>query len=310
MAAISDTLATLLEPGQRLVSVTDTYGGTNRLFTEFLPRVGVAVSLCPTADQGAIEAAIDDGLRVLYLESPTNPTCKVLDLARLAGRARARGAIVVVDNTLATPINQHPLELGAHLVIHSATKFLGGHADALGGVVAGEAGLVESVFRRREITGAALHADAAYMLLRGMKTLALRVERQNANALAIARHLREHPAVARVFYPGLEDHPNHDVARRQMPGGYGGVLSFQLIGEFEAVRRFLPRLRLAHRAANLGAVETVVAPPATGSHVELTAEQRAALGIPEALVRYSCGIEDVGDLIADLDAALDLGRPR
>jgi cystathionine gamma-synthase len=310
MAAISDTLATLLEPGQRLVSVTDTYGGTNRLFTEFLPRVGVAVSLCPTADQGAIEAAIDDGLRVLYLESPTNPTCKVLDLARLAGRARARGAIVVVDNTLATPINQHPLELGAHLVIHSATKFLGGHADALGGVVAGEAGLVESVFRRREITGAALHADAAYMLLRGMKTLALRVERQNANALAIARHLREHPAVARVFYPGLEDHPNHDVARRQMPGGYGGVLSFQLIGEFEAVRRFLPRLRLAHRAANLGAVETVVAPPATGSHVELTAEQRAALGIPEALVRYSCGIEDVGDLIADLDAALGLGRPR
>ena len=309
MAAISDTLFTLLEPGRRVVSVTDTYGGTNRLFSEFLPRVGVEVTLCPTADQPAIEAAIDSGLRVLYLESPTNPTCKVLDLAGLAAQARARGAIVVVDNTLATPINQHPLELGAHLVIHSATKFLGGHADALGGVVAGDAGLVEAIFRRREITGATLHPEAAYLLLRGMKTLALRVERQNANALTIARHLRDHPAVTRVFYPGLEEHPNHEIARRQMPGGFGGVLSFQLAGDFEAVRRFLPRLRLAHRAANLGAVETVVAPPAVGSHVELTAEQRAALGIPEALVRYSCGIEDVRDLIADLDQALGSGGP-
>jgi cystathionine gamma-synthase len=307
MAAISDTLFTLLEPGQRLVSVTDTYGGTNRLFSEFLPRVGVEVTLCPTADQASIEAAIEAGPRVLYLESPTNPTCKILDLSRLSSLARSRGAIVVVDNTLATPINQHPLGLGAHLVIHSATKFLGGHADALGGVVAGDRALVEAIFRRREITGATLHADAAYLLLRGMKTLALRVERQNVNALTIARYLRAHPKVAGVFYPGLEDHPNHEVARRQMPGGFGGVLSFQLRGDFESVRRFLPRLRLAHRAANLGAVETVVAPPATGSHVELTAEQRAALGIPESLIRYSCGIEDVRDLISDIDAALESG---
>lgn len=308
MAAISDTLFTLLEPGRRVVSVTDTYGGTNRMFSEFLPRVGVKVTLCPTADHEAIEAAIDEGLVVLYLESPTNPTCKILDLARLSARARARGATVVVDNTFATPINQHPLELGAHLVIHSATKYLGGHADALGGVVAGDPALVESIFRRREITGATLHPDAAYMLLRGMKTLALRVERQNANALAIARHLRAHPLVEHVFYPGLEDHPNHEVARRQMPGGFGGVLSFQLPGDFGVVKRFLPRLRWAHRAANLGAVETVVAPPATGSHVELTAEERAALGIPETLVRYSCGIEDVDDLIADLDSALEASR--
>ena len=304
MAAISDTLFTLLGPGQRVVSVTDTYGGTNRLFAEFLPRVGVDVTLCPTADVEAIEAAIDLDPRVLYLETPTNPTCKVLDIARLAERARARGTIVVVDNTFATPINQNPLALGAHLVLHSATKFLGGHADALGGVVAGSKHLVEAIFRRREITGATLHPEAAYLLLRGMKTLALRVERQNFNALTIAHHLHAHPRVTRVFYPGLPDHPNHDVARRQMPGGFGGVLSFQLAGDFEAVRRFLPRLRLAHRAANLGAVETVVAPPATGSHVELTAAQRAALGIPEALVRYSCGIEDVRDLIADIDQAL------
>ena len=143
-----------------------------------------------------------------------------------------------------------------------------------------------------------------------MKTLALRVERQNLNALTIARHLQGHPAVSAVFYPGLETHPGHEVARRQMPGGFGGVLSFQLHGDFEAVRRFLPRLRLAHRAANLGAVETIVAPPATGSHVELTTDQRAALGIPESLVRYSCGIEDVRDLILDLDAALEYAEPR
>ena len=305
MAAISDTLFTLLAPGDRVVSVVDTYGGTNRLFSEFLPRVGVVVELCQTEDVDAIERAIDAGLRVLYLETPTNPTCKVLDIARLAQRAHDRGAIVVVDNTFATPINQQPLQLGADLVIHSATKFLGGHADALGGVLVGDEELVRSVYRRREITGATLHPEAAYLLLRGMKTLALRVERQNFNALTIARHLQQHSRVAKVFYPGLEDHPNHDVAKRQMTGGFGGVLSFQLHGEFDVVKRFLPRLRLAHRAANLGAVETVVAPPATGSHVELTAEQRAALGIPETLVRYSCGIEDVRDLIADLNQALE-----
>ena len=305
MAAISDTLLTLLAPGDRVVSLKDTYGGTNRLFDEFLPALGIDVELCTTHDHGAIEAAIDRGASVLYLESPTNPTCKVVDIAGLAERAKAQGATVVVDNTFATPINQHPLELGADLVVHSATKFLGGHADALGGALAGNADLVERVFRRREIHGATLGPEAAYLLLRGMKTLALRVERQNATAMRIARHLEAHPAVARVHYPGLPSHPGHDVAARQMPGGFGGVLSFELDGDFALLQRFLPRLRLAHRAANLGAVETVVAPPATGSHVELTAQQRAALGIPETLVRYSCGIEDADDLIADLDAALD-----
>jgi cystathionine gamma-synthase len=305
MAAISDTLFTLLSPGDRVVTVKDTYGGTNKLFTEFLPRFGIEATLCDTTDEAAILAAIDEGLTVLYLESPTNPTCKVLDLERLARHATSRGATVVVDNTFATPINQHPLELGAHLVVHSATKYLGGHADALGGVVAGRADLVRAIYHFREINGATLHPEAAYLLLRGMKTLALRVERQNETALRIARHLRTHPLVDQVFYPGLEEHHHHEVARRQMPGGFGGMLSFVPRGGWESVERFLPRLRLAHRAANLGAVETVVAPPRTGSHVELTAEERAALGIPEALVRYSCGIEDAGDLIADIDAALD-----
>jgi cystathionine gamma-synthase len=304
MAAISDTLLTLLGRGDRVVSVKDTYGGTNRLFDEFLPPIGIEVALCDTADQDAIEAAIDRGLEVLYLESPTNPTCKVLDLERLTARAHAHGATVVVDNTFATPINQRPLELGADLVLHSATKFLGGHADALGGVLVGDEDLVARVFHRREIHGATLGPDAAYLLLRGLKTLALRVERQNETALRIARHLQGHPKVAAVHYPGLPEHPNHAVAARQMPGGFGGVLAFELRGGLDAVKRALPRLRLAHRAANLGAVETTVAPPATGSHVELTADERAALGIPEGLVRYSCGIEDAGDLTADLGAAL------
>jgi len=211
--------------------------------------------------------------------------------------------VVVVDNTFATPINQNPLTLGADLVVHSATKYLGGHADALGGALCGSDELVAKIFAYREVNGAALSPDAAYFLLRGMKTLHLRVERQTANATEVARFLDGHPLIEKVFYPGLPSHANHEVARRQMRG-FGGMLSFQLQGGFEAVKRFLPQLRFAHRAANLGAVETTVAPPRTGSHVELTEAERAAMGIPEALVRYSAGIEDVHDLIADLDQAL------
>ena len=309
MAAISNTLFTLLAPGERVVSVKDTYGGTNKVFTEFLPRFGVQVQLCETTDFADIEAEVAKGCQVLYLESPTNPTCKIMDIRRLADAAHAVGATVVVDNTFATPINQNPLTLGADLVIHSATKYLGGHADALGGAVVGPRETVERIYHFREINGATLHPEAAYLLLRGMKTLGLRIARQNDSAMAIARHLAEHPFVAAVFYPGLESHPNHDVAARQMRG-FGGMLSFQLQGGFESVKTFLPRLRYAHRAANLGAVETVVAPPATGSHVELTAEERAAMGIPESLVRYSVGIENVDDLIADLDQALAFAAER
>lgn len=304
MAAISDTLSTLLAPGRRVVSVKDTYGGTNVVFREFLPTWGVDVALCETLDHDAILAAIGEGLDVLYLESPTNPTTKVLDLAALAAAAHDQGATVVVDNTFATPVNQRPLELGADLVLHSATKYLGGHADALGGVVAGPRDLVARIYHHREINGAALHAGAAYDLLRGMKTLALRVERQNASALRIATWLEAHPDVAQVHYPGLPSHPGHAVAARQMPGGFGGMLSFDLHGGFAAVERVVPRLRFAHRAANLGAVETVVAPPRTGSHVELSEAERAAMGIPEGLIRYSVGIEDPDDLIEDLRQAL------
>jgi cystathionine gamma-synthase len=304
MGIISSTLFALLSPGDRVVSVKDTYGGTNKLFVEFLPRFQIEVALCDTTDHPAIEAEVAKGCRLLYLESPTNPTVKVVDLARLTRAGHAVGAVVVVDNTFATPINQNPLQLGADLVLHSATKFLGGHADALGGVICGRKDLIERIYHFREINGATLEPMAAYLLLRGMKTLHLRVRQQNESALKIARFLASHPAVGRVFYPGLESHEGHEIARRQMRG-FGGVLSFMLKeNSFDAVRRFLPRLRLAHPAANLGAVETVVGPPATTSHVECTAEERAAMGIPESLIRYSVGIEDTEDLIADLEQAL------
>ncbi|HTU42235.1 MAG TPA: cystathionine gamma-synthase family protein [Candidatus Aquilonibacter sp.] len=304
MAAISNTLFTLLSPGDRVVSVKDTYGGTNKLFIEFLPRFGIDVSLCDTTDHRAIEAAIAQGCKVLYLESPTNPTIRVVDLARLAGAGHQHNAVVIVDNTFATPINQQPLKLGADLVIHSATKFLGGHADALGGVVCGSADLVAKIYHFREITGACLEPMSAYLLLRGMKTLQLRIARQNESALKIARYLESQPKVERVFYPGLESHEGHEIARRQMTG-FGGVLSFAIKGGFDAVKSFLPNLRYAHLAANLGAVETVAGPPSTTSHVESTKEERAAAGIPEALIRYSVGIEDPEDLIDDLHQALD-----
>ncbi len=303
MAAVSNTLFTLLSPGDRVVSIKDSYGGTSKLFIEFLPRFKIEAILCDTADHEAIEKALAQGCQLLYLESPTNPTLKVVDIARLAKAAKANGALVVVDNTFATPILQNPLELGVDLVLHSATKFLGGHADALGGVVCGRAELIERIYHYREINGAALDPRAAYLLLRGMKTLQLRVRQQSQSALKIAQYLATHEAVEEVFYPGLATHPQHEIARDQM-SAFGGVLSFMVKGEFEAVRRFLPHLKYAHRAANLGAVETIAGPPATTSHVECTKEERAAMGIPEGLVRYSVGIEDPDDLIADLEQAL------
>lgn len=304
MAAISNTLFTFLAPGDRVVSVKDTYGGTNKLFLEFLPHIKVDVTLCDTTDHEAIEAEIAKGCQLLYLESPTNPTLKVVDLARLIKAAHRVGAIAVVDNTFATPINQNPLALGADLVLHSATKFLGGHADALGGVIAGSTELVGKVFHYREITGATLDPMAAYLLLRGMKTLHLRIRQQNESALQIARFLHAHAKVESVFYPGLETHQHHAIACQQMRG-FGGVLSFMLQGGFDAVRAFLPNLQYAHLAANLGAVETIAGPPATTSHVESTPAEREAMGIPEGLVRYSVGIEETEDLIADLTQALE-----
>jgi len=303
MAAISNTLATFLKPGERIVSIKDSYGGTNVIFNEFLPPLNIEVSLCETGDYEQIETEIAKGCKVLYLETPTNPTIKITDIKRLSMAAKKVGALVVVDNTFATPINQTPLELGADIVLHSASKYLGGHADALGGVICGNKDLVKKVHHYREINGASLAPMDAYSLLRGMKTLKLRVQRQNESAMIIAKYLQNHPAVEQVNYPGLESHPDHDIAKKQMIGGYGGMLSFSVKGGLEAIKKFLPKLEYAHMAANLGCVETVVGPPFTTSHVECSAEERMAAGIPEGLVRYSTGIEDVEDLIADLDQA-------
>jgi cystathionine gamma-synthase len=305
MGIISSALFAFLKPGDRIVSIKDTYGGTNKIFTEFLPRFNIEVALCETTDHEAIEHEVKKGCQVLYLETPTNPTVKVTDIERLARVGKAAGAIVIVDNTFATPINQSPLRLGANLVLHSATKYLGGHADALGGVICGEKDLIKQVYHYREINGATLHPMAAYFLLRGMKTLELRVNRQNESALKIAQYLEAHPTIAQVYYPGLPSNEGHEIAKKQMHG-FGGMLSFKLKrDDFEAVRTFVPRLKFAHAAANLGAVETIIGPPATTSHVECSKEERAAMGIPESLIRYSTGIENVEDLIADLDQALE-----
>lgn len=304
MGIISSTLFTFLHPGKRVVSVKDTYGGTNKIFTEFLPKINVDVTLCDTTDHEAIESEIAKGCEVLYLETPTNPTIKIIDLERLAKAGKAAGAIVVVDNTFATPINQLPLSLGADLVLHSATKFLGGHADALGGVICGKKELIKEIYHYREINGATLDPMSAYLLLRGMKTLALRIEKQNENAMAMAQHLDSHPQVKKVFYPGLESHEGHDIAAKQM-SGFGAMLSFMLKDDsLAAVGKVISKMKYAHAAANLGAVETIVGPPATTSHVECSAEERRAMGIPESLIRYSTGIEDIQDLKDDIDRAL------
>lgn len=303
MGAISNTLFALLTSGKRVVSLKDTYGGTSKIFLDFLPHYQVNVTLCDTTDHEQLEAEIAKGCDVVYLETPTNPTLKVVDIERLAKAAHLVGAVVVVDNTFATPVNQNPLKLGADLVIHSATKFLCGHSDAMGGVLCGKEELVKKVFHFREINGASIHPESAYMIARGMKTLELRIERQNASALKIARFLKAHDKVSDVFYPGLETHPGHDIAQKQM-SGFGGILSFALKGGYEDVKKFLPKLKLVHLAATLGSVSTLAGPPRTTSHVELTEEQRKQLGIPESLIRYSVGIENVEDLLNDLTQAL------
>jgi cystathionine gamma-synthase len=304
MAAISNTLSTFLLPGDKIISIKDTYGGTNKIFTEFLPRQNVEVVLCETGNHEQLEEEVAKGCKILYLESPTNPTVKITDIERMAKAGKAVGALVVVDNTFATPMNQNPLSLGADLVIHSATKFLGGHADALGGLVCGSKELVKKIYHFREINGATMDPMAAYLILRGMKTLHLRVRQQCKNAMELAKYLQTKELVEAVYYPGLETHLHHDIAKKQMKD-FGGMLSFAVKGGVDTVRDLLPKLQFANRAANLGAVETTVGPARTTSHVECTPEERAAMGIPEGLIRISCGIEEIEDIIADFEQAFN-----
>ena len=304
MAAISNILFANLKPGDTVVAGKDTYGGTSKIFLEFLPRFDIKVELCDTTDHKLIEQKINENCQLLYLETPTNPTLKIQNIKWLSGIAKKAGALVVVDNTLATPINQSPLSLGADIVIHSATKFLCGHSDALGGLVCGDKDNIHRIFHFREINGASLAPNAAYLILRGMKTLALRVEKHNSNALKLANWLLNHPKIDQVYYPGLETNSGYKIAQSQMKG-FGGVLSFTLNGEENVIPSFISKLRFAHAAAHLGSVETIVGPPKTTSHVENTSEERELLGIPENMLRCSVGIENIDDIIEDFRRTLE-----
>lgn len=304
MAAINCTLFALLRPGKKAVSVKDAYGATYLHFAKILPEFGIHCHICETDNTEEIIRTMDGDCNLLYLETPTNPTLKILDLKRLSEAAHQAGATVVVDNTFATPINQLPLSLGADVVIHSATKYINGHGDVLGGIACGNREIIKKIYRYRELTGPSMDAHVAFLLLRSLKTLGLRIQRQNENALELARFLQNLEGVSAVFYPGLETHPAYEVARQQMTG-FGGVLSFELKGGLDMVKRFLPRLKYAYMAANLGQVETVVGPPSTTSHVELTDDERKKAGIPEGLIRYAVGIEDVEDLKEDILSAFN-----
>ena len=303
MAAISNTLFANLNPGDRVIVGKDTYGGTSKIFLEFLPQFDIEVSFCDTTDLDAFEQEINQKCNLLYLETPTNPTLKIQDIHVLSNIAKEKGSLVVVDNTLATPINQNPLMLGADIVIHSATKFLCGHSDALGGLVCVNKEIIEKIYHFREINGACLDPHPAYMILRGMKTLALRMERHNYNALELSKWLSEHTQISKVFYPGYSNHKGYDLARKQMTG-FGGVLSFS-IKDVSTIPTFISNLQFAHAAAHLGSVDTIVGPPKTTSHVENTPEERSQLGIPENLIRCSVGIEHIDDIKNDFDQALN-----
>ena len=304
MAAIA-TLLELLDAGSHVVAMDDLYGGTGRLFNRVRARTaGLQFSYADLADPAGLDAAMRDDTRMVWIETPTNPMLKLVDIAAVSAAAKARGAIVVVDNTFASPWGQRPLELGADIVMHSATKYLNGHSDVVGGVVAvRDAALAEQLAFLQNSIGAVAGPFDSFLALRGVKTLALRMERHNANALEIARWLEGQPAVERVIYPGLESHPQHALAQRQMAGG-GGIVSFDIAGGLQAARRFLENTRLFTLAESLGGVESLVNHPAIMTHASVPPETRARLGISDTLIRLSVGIEECADLVADLARAL------
>jgi cystathionine gamma-synthase len=307
MAAITCTLLSLLSTGQHLIITDDCYRRTRQFCTTFLKRLGVECAIVPAGDVSALEAAIQPDTKVLLSESPTNPYLRVLDLERLADVGVRHGIRTVIDSTFTTPINQRPLEFGIDLVVHSATKYLGGHNDLLAGALAGSAQLISLVRQNQWVLGAVSDPNSAYLLQRGLKTLALRVRCQNATALKVAEFLQGHPKIKRVWYPGLASHPDHQVAKAQM-GGYGGVVSFELVGDLEETSRFIDAVEIPIIAPSLGGVETLIEQPALMSYFELSEEERLAVGIKGNLVRLSVGVEDAGDLLDDLDHALSEQR--
>jgi cystathionine gamma-lyase len=304
MAAIA-TLLELLDAGSHIVAMDDLYGGTGRLFNRVRARsAGLRVTYADMSDLAALERALQDDTRLVWIETPTNPMLKLVDLAAVAARAKEHGALVVVDNTFASPWGQRPLEHGADIVMHSATKYLNGHSDIVGGVLAvRDAPLAERLAFLQNSIGAIAGPFDSFLALRGVKTLALRMERHTANALAIARWLEGRRGIERVIYPWLESHPQHALARRQMAGG-GGIVSFVIAGGLGAARTFLENCRLFALAESLGGVESLVNHPAIMTHASVAPETRARLGISDALIRLSVGVEECDDLIADLDRAL------
>ncbi|HFC10553.1 MAG TPA: aminotransferase class I/II-fold pyridoxal phosphate-dependent enzyme [Chloroflexi bacterium] len=301
MAAVTTTLLTLVPAGRHVVLTDGVYRRTRQFATDFLPHLGISVSVwdwhTPLAEVFRPETAL------VLAETPTNPYLRVLDLEALARTAHAYGALAVVDATFATPINLKPLALGVDLVVHSATKYLGGHHDLLAGVVAGASALVEQVRAALGVLGGVCAPQTAAALARGLRTLGLRMAQHNRNGQAVAEFLEGHPAVERVWYPGLSSHPDHAVARRQMRG-FGGVVSFTVKGGLEETARFVDALRIPLLAASLGGVESLVTLPALASYYNLSPEERQALGIPDNLVRLSLGVEDTADLLDDLAQAL------
>lgn len=303
MAAITSTILALTKSGSHVILFSDCYRRTRQFVTEFLGKFGVDHSLVPPADMDALEAAIRPETKLVISEAPTNPYLTVPDLDRMVALCKPTRIRIMIDSTIATPINLRPIEYGVDLSVHSATKWLGGHNDVLAGVVVGNAGLVSLIRDVRHTMGAVCDPHAAYLVHRGLKTLALRVNQQNESALTIATMLEAHPRVARVWHPGLESHPSHEVAMRQMDGCCG-MVTFRVHGDLEATGRFVDALKIPRIAPSMGGVESLVEQPALMSYFELSTKQREAVGMYDNLVRYAVGIEGVEDLIDDLEQAL------
>lgn len=302
MAAI-DSVFRLLRPGDHVVLSEAVYGGVFRLTTQLLVHFGLEFSFVDTSSPDAVLAAMRANTRMLYVETPTNPTMRITDLAAMAKLATERNATLVVDNTFLSPYLQRPIELGAHIVVHSMTKYLNGHSDSTGGcVVLTRPEDAEKIYFVQRSAGAVLAPMDCFLVSRGIKTLAIRMLQHNANGIAVARHLDAHAKVRKVYYPGLNSHPQHEIARKQQRGP-GAMLSFEL-GNLEAARRFLNQVKLCALAESLGGVETLISLPALMTHASMPKEVRERIGITEGLVRLSVGIEDVDDIIADLDQAL------
>lgn len=303
MCTITSVLLTMLRTGQHMIITADSYRRTRQFCHGMLQRLGVDVSVVPPGDPQAIAAAVRENTRLLLSEAPTNPYLYVVDLEQIVAIAKRYRLRTVIDSTFATPYNQNPLDFGIDLVIHSATKYLGGHNDLMAGVVAGSTNMIAALRESQGVLGGITDPNTAYLLLRGLKTFALRMQQHNANGMALARFLEGHPAIRRVYYPGLESHPSHAIAQAQMRG-FGGVVSFEVDGTLEQTSAFIDALHLPYIAPSLGGVESLVEQPALMSYYEMAPEERHELGINDGLVRYAAGIEDTDDLLADVEQAL------